>query len=122
MDIIIEQIGGMCPVQGYGTIDGERFYFRYRHDDAQLYVGPEVDDEDLGMPDLANPRLYAEINNVFGHADRGWLENDEAVELLHRLVDMLKPRIEWQATGHERLSNLVDFLVQAMRGREVENG
>lgn len=120
MDIVVEQIGGMCPVQGYGTIDGERFYFRYRHDDAQLYVGPGVDDE--GLPDLDNPRLYAEINDVSGHVDRGWLENDEAVELFHRLVGELKPLTEWQTTGHERLSNLVDLLLRAARGKEVENG
>lgn len=31
---------GACPVQAYGHIDGERFYFRFRSNWGQLKVGP----------------------------------------------------------------------------------
>jgi len=31
---------GMMPVQAFGHIDGQRFYFRFRHNSATLQVGP----------------------------------------------------------------------------------
>lgn len=34
-----EGFRGACPMQAYGWIDGERFYFRYRSDIATLRVG-----------------------------------------------------------------------------------
>lgn len=115
MDVQIESIGGVCPVQGYGTIDGDRFYLRYRHDCAELYVGPEENDDDLWqygkMPDLHNPRLYAEINDVTGEYDRGWLEEEEAIKLLHRMVGLLKPPREWEnGTGMDQLSAAVEAM------------
>jgi hypothetical protein len=39
-EIIIESLGGLCPVQANGTIDGEPFYFRSRHEHWQLEIGP----------------------------------------------------------------------------------
>lgn len=34
-----EGFRGACPMQAYGWIDGQRFYFRYRNDIASLRVG-----------------------------------------------------------------------------------
>ena len=34
----IESIGGNCPVQADGTIDGHKFYFRARGDRLQMHV------------------------------------------------------------------------------------
>ncbi len=31
---------GSVPVQAFGVLDQQRFYFRFRHDDASLEVGP----------------------------------------------------------------------------------
>lgn len=128
MDVQIESIGGMCPVQGYGTIDGERFYLRYRHDCAELYVGPEEEQEldEFGlremMPDLHNPRLYAEINNVTGEYDRGWLDENQARLLLDKLIELLKPPAEWEhGTGMEQLAAQVEFLSKMMRQRDGED-
>ncbi len=118
VDLVIEQVGGVCPVQGYGRLDGERFYFRFRHDCAELYVGPADTSEpyDDDMPDLMAPRLYAEINNVYGDPWRGWLDVESAVELLHRLIALLKPPAEWaNGTGIEQLGALVDAMVEAMK-------
>jgi hypothetical protein len=48
MSILIEQIGGFCPVQADGTIDGKRFYFRARGNRWTLSIGgsdPVIDPE-----------------------------------------------------------------------------
>ena len=34
-------IGGFCPVQGYGEVDGLHWYFRARHDDWTFEVWDE---------------------------------------------------------------------------------
>jgi hypothetical protein len=31
MELIIDSVGGLCPCQGEGTVDGYEFYFRARH-------------------------------------------------------------------------------------------
>lgn len=40
MDLTIESLGGMCPVQGEGRIDGQYFYFRARGSCWGLEVWP----------------------------------------------------------------------------------
>ena len=39
-EIVIESLGGLCPVQANGTIDGEPFYFRARHEHWRVEIGP----------------------------------------------------------------------------------
>lgn len=36
----LSSIGGNCPVQAYGDVDGQRFYFRARGDGWQFHVAP----------------------------------------------------------------------------------
>ncbi len=102
--LVIDQIGGMCPVQGYGTVNDEPFYFRFRSDCAQLYVGP-IDEED-GIP-ADPPRLYAEINDVYNEPFRGYLSGEESRALLWRLVELLKPN---QETQRDRLVKYLEKL------------
>ena len=101
-------------------MDGERFYFRYRHDDAQLSVGPAEengpDPEWYGVMPAHPPRLYAEIHDVTGDEDRGWLDETDAVALIHRLIGMLKPTEQVEGGTHiDRLKATVDAMVAAMR-------
>ena len=66
--IIIEYLGGNCPVQGEGTIDGKPFYFRSRGAAWSLGVGGEP----VGKPDW-------EIQEAYGTwPDAGWITEDEA--------------------------------------------
>ena len=55
--LIIESIGGYCPCQAEGTMNGYPFYFRARHGDWQLDVA-EVggDPVEASIPD--DPALY----------------------------------------------------------------
>lgn len=38
-EIKIDYIGGVCPIQAEGTINGEQFYFRSRHQHWSLCIG-----------------------------------------------------------------------------------
>ncbi|AHE56055.1 hypothetical protein [Sphingomonas sanxanigenens] len=42
-DIEIASIGGYCPVQAEGSVDGQPFYFRARGEEWQLHIGPRED-------------------------------------------------------------------------------
>lgn len=125
-DFIIEHEGGVCPYQAEGTFGDDRFYFRYRSDNAQLSVGPaeqQPDDEwRFPMPDHP-PRLYAEIFNVFGDPLRGFLDRDEAHDLMERLISMLKVPEEWvEGTHHDRLIAAVEALTKAWGDPKVAEG
>lgn len=103
---VIDWEGGACPYQAEGSFGGERFYFRYRSDNASLSVGPPSE-TDSSMP-VHPPRLYAVIFGVFDEPLRGFLERKEAHELMARLVDLLKPPSEWDHGTHR--DRLVAFL------------
>jgi hypothetical protein len=44
-----EEQGGSCPYQATGTILGQSFYFRFRHDYASLQIG---ESETFGIADV----------------------------------------------------------------------
>lgn len=68
----LDQIGGNCPVQATGTVDGQRFYFRARGEDWQFHVAPT---EDLIFD---APSFY--IDREYGDwPDAGWMPNHEAI-------------------------------------------
>lgn len=41
MNLVVEQVGGMCPLEAEGTIDGVPFYFRARGNRWQMHIGGE---------------------------------------------------------------------------------
>lgn len=47
-------VSGMCPVQGEGTVDGLRWYFRARGSHWEMYIAgkPDVDPLDCMAPRL----------------------------------------------------------------------
>lgn len=66
----ISLIGGNCPVQAEGTINGEPFYFRARWDHWSLGVG--------GDPVSAPDR---ELTSVCEAA--GWIDTFQVRQILH---------------------------------------
>lgn len=40
-DVVIEDLGGCCPVQGEGTVNGHPFYFRARGNRWAMGIGGE---------------------------------------------------------------------------------
>jgi hypothetical protein len=67
--IVIDMIGGNCPVQAEGTIDGQEFYFRARHEHWSLSIGRDHDGAALWFTTGARDNA-------------GWLDEDEAIALI----------------------------------------
>ncbi len=65
----IDQIGGNCPVQAEGTIDGEPFYFRARGQRWTIGIGGDT----VMKPDWHYEQPYGEQQ-----FDAGWMSVDEA--------------------------------------------
>lgn len=123
-DFVIEHEGGACPYQAEGSFGEDRFYFRYRSDNASLSVGPEGPKEGKrgwqhALPEHP-PRLYAEIFSVFDDPYRGWLSKEEAHTLMAQLISLLKPPGEWEhGTHRDRLAAMVQAMVES---HEIEPG
>lgn len=67
-EIIIETIGGLCPVQAEGTIDGKPFYFRARG--QRWTIG--IEGEPVGFPAWFYAQPYGEPHEA------GYLDSPEA--------------------------------------------
>lgn len=73
-DIVIDWLGGNCPVQAEGTICGESFYFRARGDRISIGIG--------GDP-VAAPEFSLEEH--FGAwPDAGWIDEVQAREFIEK--------------------------------------
>jgi hypothetical protein len=86
--IQIDSIGGNCPVQAYGLIDGEPFYFRARWEHWSLSVGSDDEDpSDLGLYGrdvVGNPRWYHEEDWGDGPFEAGWMPEEEARRMIEK--------------------------------------
>lgn len=75
-DIIIQWIGGNCPVQAGGFVNGKPFYFRARGEEWRMNIG--------GADVVAEPEWsYAEDygSDAF---DAGWMTEEEAMRFIER--------------------------------------
>lgn len=68
-DIKINYLGGNCPVQAEGTINGDAFYFRARGSHWSLGVGGG---DPVGGPKWEHGESYGTW------PDAGWMSEDEA--------------------------------------------
>ncbi len=78
-------IGGNCPVQGYGTIDGHPWYFRARGEcwTIDISVSSDKDPLDVGEPDA--PGWHDE--GYFGEwPSAGWMSDEEAWSFVERAM------------------------------------
>lgn len=93
--IEIDNIGGNCPVQAEGTINGEPFYFRARGSHWSMSIGGE----DI----IAHPDWYYEEPYGDEPFDAGWMAEWEAVEFIKKAATMYLKENECskskQATG-----------------------
>lgn len=69
MTVEIDMIGGNCPVQAEGKINGEPFYFRARGERWSIGIGGDV----VGEPDW-----YYEEDYPGGTFAAGWMTEAEA--------------------------------------------
>lgn len=69
--IKITSLGGNCPVQAEGTVNGEEFYFRARGNRWSMGIGG---DDTVGEP-------MWEYSEAYKHTEpyaAGWMSEDEA--------------------------------------------
>jgi hypothetical protein len=82
VSIIIEEIGGNCPVQAEGTIDGRRFYFRARGEHWSLTIHPTATEGYSSWPD--DGTWYHQEAYGGGPFAAGWMEIEEAKAFIER--------------------------------------
>lgn len=82
-EIIIESLGGYCPVQAEGTVNGKPFYFRSRGDQWAMNIG--------GDDIILEPGWrYEEDYGVWPEA--GWITLDEARSFIQKAAEMYSTR------------------------------
>lgn len=68
--VILDWIGGNCPVQAEGTVNGKPFYFRARGESWSMSIGGE---DVVGRPEWFHEEGYGETQFA-----AGWMTIDEA--------------------------------------------
>ena len=79
--IDIEWLGGNCPVQAEGTIDGKRFYFRARGEHWSLTIHPTASGEYLKWDDDQQAWEHEEEWGD-GPFDAGWMPEEVAKRMI----------------------------------------
>lgn len=84
--INIAHLGGHCPVQAEGTIDGVPFYFRARGQSWQLEVGYDSQTQPLWE--------YYEPWGQGPHA-AGWMDRTEAERLIRKAAALWRAGVPY---------------------------
>ena len=79
--LVIDNLGGNCPVQGEGTVLGVPFYFRARHEEWSMGIGEDP---------VAVTR--AQIEEIWykseewgdGEFSAGWMDREDAFAIIRR--------------------------------------
>lgn len=74
-EIVITEIGGVCPVQAEGYIAGKPFYFRSRGSQWSIAIG--------GKDLICNPE-YKYTENYGEWPQAGFISEEEAIEFINR--------------------------------------
>jgi len=82
LEVEIDTIGGACPVQAEGRINGKPFYFRARGAAWRLNIGGD-DDQLVLTPEWSYGEPYG--NEAFA---AGWMSEDEARGFIWRAARM----------------------------------
>jgi hypothetical protein len=87
--IRIKDIGGFCPVQAEGTIDGAPFYFRARGSRWSLSVGGA---DVIGAPEFHHEEPYGD-----GPFAAGWMEEEEARAFIEKAAGLYRASLSGSA-------------------------
>lgn len=79
--IELRGIGGNCPVQAEGTIDGKEFYFRARGHSWRLEIGGEM---------VVAPEWKYEEDYGDGPYDAGWMDQSEALAFIAKAAALYR--------------------------------
>jgi hypothetical protein len=89
MTVVIDWIGGNCPVQAQGTVDGFPFYFRARGEHWTMTISHSKDtpQEDL-WSGSEHVWHYGEYYGTWPEA--GWMEESEARALIDKAAALFR--------------------------------
>lgn len=76
LDINITGVGGNCPVQGYGTVNGKPFYFRARGERWSMSIG--------GSDEILSPEWYYEEPYGEVSFEAGWMPEETAFKMIDK--------------------------------------
>lgn len=80
----LDHIGGNCPVQAEGTVDGQAFYSRARGDAWELWIGQAAD--------WWTERAWS-IEREYGKwPDAGWMARHEALGFIVEGIEAYRAR------------------------------
>lgn len=89
MTLIVDWIGGNCPVQAEGTIDGKRFYFRARGEHWSMEVHPTSTDDYVTWPRDDAEWMHEEEWGDEQYA-AGWMPEDVALEMINKAAGLYR--------------------------------
>lgn len=81
--LVIDTLGGNCPVQAEGTLDGKEFYFRARGERWSFAVGGDV---------IMSPEWYHEEPYGDEPFAAGWMTEEEARGFIDKAVALYRGR------------------------------
>jgi hypothetical protein len=83
--VTVDEFYGWCPVQGRGSIDGDRrWYFRARGEHFQFHVA-KADDHMFH-----NDIFYVDIPWPGSAFSAGWMTPEDALKCLHLVVSLYR--------------------------------
>jgi hypothetical protein len=88
--VCIDEIGGSCPVQAYGTAGSWRWYFRARHNDWTLGAVCGLDGDPVDACADSDTAFYAEDEYGDMADDASYMDLDEARFFIVRELTRLK--------------------------------
>lgn len=80
---VLDTIGGNCPVQAEGDVDGQRFYFRARGASWEFHVAP-TDDQIFSDQSFC---MYREYGSTF---EAGWMHQHEALGFIVEAITIYR--------------------------------
>ena len=98
--IVIDFIGGNCPVQAQGTIDGKRFYFRSRGEHWSVEISPGASGLYMTWPD-DDPAWVYEEEWGGGEFAAGWMPEDAAVSMIGKAAKLYVIEKQMRRRGHD---------------------
>ena len=87
--VLIDSIGGNCPVQADGSINGFPFYFRARGDQWTLSIAHKESRDPVDVScGFAEGWRYREAYGEEDSFDAGWMEHEEALKFIHEAAEV----------------------------------
>lgn len=96
MELTVTQLGGNCPVQSEGTINGVPYYFRARGEHWSMAIGPDPVDISCGFKE----GWYKEQEWGDNPYAAGWMDVDEARKLIEQCAEEYNTAISAKAEAN----------------------